>query len=1067
MEKLRQAVQSDCAGNEAAALQLYVEATGGLFRVIKAETNPERKAKWTAQLTQYLDRAEALKRTLAVAATAAPAPAVSMLAEAQRRAMTRAVEVVFDRFAVGGSLGLPELNALNAVSGDEPLDSATMQRLTERYDCTADARLLPLGLVALMFDLASADGLSQLQRILACHGFDEEALRELETERDTNRDRQTDKASAVETPPTPSASQSKDSEGPERGQSDATAALPHSAAELALQLGLRERDSEREIAAQRHRDKDKVSDDAQHHSGEELSATEKDEGTDAPQRDAENGTPAAQRERVRAGSPPAIAPPAANASDSQRHRDGERDTDGQIQTDREIFVKNIGGSNEVFCIPALGSDTIGQIKAILRDRTGIPVERQQIIFAGGMLQDSASLSDCKVTTGTTIHLIFSPPVQSVPPPEFEPEPEAAPAVSAVEPPRFPASLPNRDTKRGGETHTHTAVPPPAPASRYFYKAPLAPAQVTAGPRPLSTSLSLPMIHQQSAERVKNQLGTLMAAAPKPDADFGKRLEQGAELLRVIVATVDAEWRCLVQLCGRDTERGTESSMASNILKSQTHRLHVTNCVGWIQTAYIDGAPDEFTEKRRSINSKAEQIAASAGRLSATITPSPVAPPAERHRQTQTDTEHRRETQLLELGVRFFCCDGGEMRLVVSPSTAIATILEDLQEITGPSPDPSKPDCLVVLGRKLSISDGSVADCGLQNGQTLYLVGANRVPPRPLPATWTVDLQRDIQRQRDAPVIGNSDNEGPTEPKPEPKPEPEPDPEPEPEPDAELAIATERQRETPPIQAVLPVAPPAAAPAEAETPRETARETEREILPPEPVPAPEAQPHSEDTEKTQRQSQRPCSSSATDPWYELPTLAEWGDRPGLRISYDVAESENEIVQHAIEASASANGGLAEPALLSLQSELQAAMIDLETRLEHGWLSLSDYAAGLQSKILADKRSAVAHKQSGEVEMAKRLLRHSKLMQRELDEIRKEVPAPSPARPKTGTHAGGKREPKSETARALQPMMNQVRNLPLSLSLSLSLSLCVCVCVCVRARARVCVCAYVRACARARV
>ena len=54
LEKLRSAVQSDRVGNEAAALQLYVEATGGLFRVIKAETNAERKAKWTAQLTQYV-----------------------------------------------------------------------------------------------------------------------------------------------------------------------------------------------------------------------------------------------------------------------------------------------------------------------------------------------------------------------------------------------------------------------------------------------------------------------------------------------------------------------------------------------------------------------------------------------------------------------------------------------------------------------------------------------------------------------------------------------------------------------------------------------------------------------------------------------------------------------------------------------------------------------------------------------------------------------------------------------------------------------------------------------------
>eukprot|EP01043_Picozoa_sp_COSAG02_P019130 COSAG02_NODE_913_length_15994_cov_6.140484_5_plen_105_part_00 len=57
MEKLRLAVAGDRPGNESAALQLYVEATGGLFSVIRAESNPERKAKWTAHLTQYLLRA--------------------------------------------------------------------------------------------------------------------------------------------------------------------------------------------------------------------------------------------------------------------------------------------------------------------------------------------------------------------------------------------------------------------------------------------------------------------------------------------------------------------------------------------------------------------------------------------------------------------------------------------------------------------------------------------------------------------------------------------------------------------------------------------------------------------------------------------------------------------------------------------------------------------------------------------------------------------------------------------------------------------------------------------------
>ena len=160
---------------------------------------------------------------------------------------------------------------------------------------------------------------------------------------------------------------------------------------------------------------------------------------------------------------------------------------------------------------------------------------------------------------------------------------------------------------------------------------------------------------------------------------------------------------------------------------------------------------------------------------------------------------------------------------------------------------------------------------------------------------------------------------------------------------------------------------------------------------------------------------------------MPTRASWDDKQGLRISYDVAESENEIVKQAIAASAAANGGETDPTLLILQAELQAAMVDLESRLEQGVLSLPDYAEQLQAKIMADKRSAVKHKKSGDVEMAKRLLRQTKLMQHELDEIRKEVPAPAPtpSAAKAGTSAGpgGRKELKSDTAKAVQAMMNQ--------------------------------------------
>ena len=125
--------------------------------------------------------------------------------------------------------------------------------------------------------------------------------------------------------------------------------------------------------------------------------------------------------------------------------------------------------------------------------------------------------------------------------------------------------------------------------------------------PPPTEIPLAVVHQQSADRLQNQLRTLIAAAPKPDADFRMRLEQGDSLLDTLVQTVDAEWRCIVQLCG--------DSMAAHIMRSQTHKSHVSEYVGWVQTSYVDGAPTELKERRRAINQKkAEQISASSSVL---------------------------------------------------------------------------------------------------------------------------------------------------------------------------------------------------------------------------------------------------------------------------------------------------------------------------------------------------------------------------------------------------------------------------------------------------------------------
>ena len=248
------------------------------------------------------------------------------------------------------------------------------------------------------------DGLKDLRRILTCHGFDEGSLRELES----------------------------------RPSLSASIALPDSASDLAVQLGLRgpveavQPAQELEImehmeamaaarcaaeeaeAAERAR----IKDEAEAAETARVAATEAEAAQRARVAAAE--AEAAERARVEAAEAEAAErarvaaeeqAKVAAAKETGPHTDGsqgdgeERPTGAAVvprtisppAASITIFVKNIGGGGEVLSVPALISDTIGQVKAIVCDRTGVPVELQQVIFAGGVLQDTASLSECNVT----------------------------------------------------------------------------------------------------------------------------------------------------------------------------------------------------------------------------------------------------------------------------------------------------------------------------------------------------------------------------------------------------------------------------------------------------------------------------------------------------------------------------------------------------------------------------------------------------------------------------------------------------------------------------------------------